>query len=84
MTCASGSKAGASPTISSEEPVELIRVPTELEAVELCGLLAESGIEARSEAGGSDDWLDSLETGAHRVFVAPGDLDRARELLESR
>lgn len=57
-------------------------VSTETEAVELVGYLAEAGIDASSEAGGSEDWLDATESGAHRVFVATADERRARELLE--
>lgn len=63
------------------ESVQLTSVPTELEAIELCGYLAESGIEARFEAGGSEDWLEATDEGAQRIFVAPTDLTRARELL---
>jgi hypothetical protein len=55
-----------------------------LEAVELCGYLAESGIDATSEAGGAESWLDANAEGAHRILVAPGDVERARQLLGER
>ncbi|HEV2592986.1 MAG TPA: hypothetical protein VGU02_13950 [Gaiellaceae bacterium] len=55
-----------------------------MEAVELCGALADAGIEAQSEAGGAEGWLDANAEGAHRILVAPGDVERARQLLASK
>ena len=51
--------------------------------MELCGFLAESGIDARSVAGGAEGWLDANDEGAHRILVAVGDVARARELLDA-
>jgi hypothetical protein len=68
--------------VSDHDPVELIVVSTELEAVELVGYLGENGIEATYERGGSAGWYDDAESGPQRVFVLGGDLERAQQLLE--
>jgi hypothetical protein len=69
--------------VSDHDPVELILVSTELEAVELVGYLGENGIEATYERGGSAGWYDDTESGPQRVFVLGGDLVRAQQLLEA-
>lgn len=69
--------------MSAHDPVELVVVSTELEAVELVGYLGENGIEANYERGGSAGWFDATESGPQRVFVLGADLERAQQLLEA-
>jgi hypothetical protein len=52
-----------------------------MEAAEVVGYLAQFGIEAYSEDGGTASWLDAIEAGAHRIFVAADDLERAQQAL---
>jgi hypothetical protein len=52
-----------------------------MEAAELVGYLAQFGIEAHAEDGGTASWLDAIDAGAHRIFVRPGDLERAQQAL---
>jgi hypothetical protein len=66
----------------TNEPVQLTVVPTEMEAAEVCGYLAQFGIDAYSEDGGTSNWLDAVDAGAHRVFVRAEDLERARQALD--
>ena len=66
----------------ANEPVQLTVVPTEMEAAELVGYLAQVGFEAYSEDGGTSSWLDAIDAGAHRVFVRAADLERAQQALE--
>ena len=67
--------------MAEQEPVELTVVPTEMEAAEVCGYLAEFGIEARYEISSGAGWIEAIEAGAHRILVHADDLERAREAL---
>jgi len=66
----------------ANEPVQLTVVPTEMEAAELVGYLAQFGIEAYSEDGGTSSWLDAKDAVRARVFVRAADLERAQQALE--
>jgi len=54
-----------------------------MEAAEVCGYLAQFGIDAYSEDGGTSNWLDAVDAGAHRVFVRAEDLERAQQALDA-
>jgi hypothetical protein len=73
------------------EPVELTIVQSEMEAAELCGFLAQHGIEATYERGSLDQGFWSLGNpapgaagvGPQAIWVQPQDADHARKLLAS-
>ena len=64
------------------ELVTLTVVPNETEAEILCGELRSAGIESGHRPAASSG-MGSAFMGPHEVLVGAGDLESARELLET-
>jgi hypothetical protein len=64
--------------------VRLTVVGDELEAAALCGLLRTEGIACtdRQTDMGAGAWEATGSGGPREILVAPGDLERARELIK--
>jgi hypothetical protein len=74
----------------SDGPVELTIAGSEMEAAEICGYLAQYGIEATYERGSlntggflpiTNPSAGAAGVGPNAVWVRPNDLRRAQELL---